>query len=93
MDGFYELIYLDEFARVGGGHVLGQVPVDSMALPPIIAHATPEVKAKARDWSQKMASAITECLVGTAMLMQMCVVVCMCVIDRRDGFEFLASPP
>jgi hypothetical protein len=48
VDGFFELIYLDEFARVGGGHVLGQVPVDSMALPPIIAYATPEIRAKAR---------------------------------------------
>jgi len=35
-DAFYELILLDELARVGGGAVLGQLGINSMALPPII---------------------------------------------------------
>ena len=35
-DAFYELIMLDEFARAAGGQVLGQLGINSMALPPII---------------------------------------------------------
>jgi len=34
-DAFYEIILVDEVARVGGG-VLGQLGINSMALPPII---------------------------------------------------------
>jgi alkylation response protein AidB-like acyl-CoA dehydrogenase len=35
-DAFYELILCDEFSRVGGGSVLGQMAINSMALPPIL---------------------------------------------------------
>lgn len=35
-DAFYELILWDEFARMGGGGVLGQMSINSMALPPIL---------------------------------------------------------
>ena len=35
-DAFYELIMLDEFARAAGGQVLGQLGINSMALPPVI---------------------------------------------------------
>lgn len=35
-DAFYELIMVDEMSRVGGGHVLGQAAINSMALPPIL---------------------------------------------------------
>lgn len=35
-DSFYELIFVDEMARMGGGGVLGQAAINSMALPPII---------------------------------------------------------
>jgi hypothetical protein len=34
-DAFYELVLADEFAR-GGGGVLAQSAIDSMALPPIL---------------------------------------------------------
>eukprot|EP00754_Rhynchopus_humris_P019422 Rhum_TRINITY_DN14641_c10_g1::Rhum_TRINITY_DN14641_c10_g1_i2::g.103182::m.103182 len=43
-DAFYELIFCDEMARHGQGGVLGQVGINSMALPPIIAHGTEEMK-------------------------------------------------
>jgi alkylation response protein AidB-like acyl-CoA dehydrogenase len=33
---FFELIRIDEFSRIGGGHILGQEAINSMALPPII---------------------------------------------------------
>eukprot|EP01064_Diplonema_japonicum_P009449 TRINITY_DN1693_c0_g3_i5.p1 TRINITY_DN1693_c0_g3~~TRINITY_DN1693_c0_g3_i5.p1 ORF type:complete len:415 (+),score=139.69 TRINITY_DN1693_c0_g3_i5:57-1301(+) len=39
-DAFYEMITIDELARVGGGSVLGQVGINSMALPPIVAYGT-----------------------------------------------------
>jgi alkylation response protein AidB-like acyl-CoA dehydrogenase len=35
-DPFHELIYLDEMARAGGGSVMGQAGINSMALPPIL---------------------------------------------------------
>eukprot|EP01061_Rhynchopus_euleeides_P026851 TRINITY_DN43721_c0_g1_i1.p2 TRINITY_DN43721_c0_g1~~TRINITY_DN43721_c0_g1_i1.p2 ORF type:complete len:415 (+),score=199.95 TRINITY_DN43721_c0_g1_i1:68-1312(+) len=44
-DSFYELIMLDEMARTGGGYVLGQLGIDSMALPPIVNYGTPKQKA------------------------------------------------
>eukprot|EP01095_Lingulamoeba_sp_RSL-Kostka_P014482 TRINITY_DN6325_c0_g1_i1.p1 TRINITY_DN6325_c0_g1~~TRINITY_DN6325_c0_g1_i1.p1 ORF type:complete len:417 (+),score=173.54 TRINITY_DN6325_c0_g1_i1:41-1291(+) len=34
-DSFYELILIDELSRIGGGGVLGQMGINSMALPPI----------------------------------------------------------
>eukprot|EP01062_Namystynia_karyoxenos_P073607 TRINITY_DN70409_c0_g1_i1.p1 TRINITY_DN70409_c0_g1~~TRINITY_DN70409_c0_g1_i1.p1 ORF type:complete len:420 (+),score=135.14 TRINITY_DN70409_c0_g1_i1:75-1334(+) len=43
-DAFYELIMVDELARAGGGNVLGQSGINSMALPPVIAAASEEVK-------------------------------------------------
>ena len=43
-DSFYELILLDEMARVGGGNVMGQLGINSMAIPPIIAHGNQKMK-------------------------------------------------
>lgn len=45
-DAFYELIAIDEMARVGGGSVLGQNGINSMALPPILRYASDEIKEK-----------------------------------------------
>ncbi|KAJ9454640.1 putative medium-chain specific acyl-CoA dehydrogenase [Diplonema papillatum] len=39
-DSFYELITLDEIARVGGGNILEQLGINSMALPPILSHGS-----------------------------------------------------
>jgi len=39
-DPFYELIACDEGARAGGGHVLGQNAINSMALPPILKYGS-----------------------------------------------------
>jgi alkylation response protein AidB-like acyl-CoA dehydrogenase len=44
-DAFYELILVDEISRVGGG-VLGQLGINSMALPPIIHFGTDYLKDK-----------------------------------------------
>ncbi len=46
VDAFFEMIYVDEFARVGGGHVMGQVAIDSMALPPITLFGSEYIKNK-----------------------------------------------
>jgi alkylation response protein AidB-like acyl-CoA dehydrogenase len=46
VDAFYELIYVDEFARCGGGYVMGQVAIDSMALPPILHYGSDYIKNK-----------------------------------------------
>merc|ERR1711985_181311 len=35
-DPFYEIVMIDEMARAGGGHVMGQGAINSMALPPIL---------------------------------------------------------
>ena len=43
-DAFHELILWDELARVGGGGVLGQLSINSMALPPIISAAPEHIK-------------------------------------------------
>jgi alkylation response protein AidB-like acyl-CoA dehydrogenase len=43
-DAFYELILNDELARAGGGNVLGQLSINSMALPPLIAGGHPDLK-------------------------------------------------
>jgi alkylation response protein AidB-like acyl-CoA dehydrogenase len=43
-DPFYELIMIDEMARMGGAHVLGQGAINSMALPPIIHHGSDYLK-------------------------------------------------
>jgi len=43
-DAFYELIMIDEIGRVGGGSVLGQNGINSMALPPIMKYASPYLK-------------------------------------------------
>lgn len=45
-DAFHELILWDELARVGGGGVLGQMGINSMALPPIMMFGSDEMKAK-----------------------------------------------
>eukprot|EP01065_Artemidia_motanka_P050173 TRINITY_DN8524_c0_g1_i1.p1 TRINITY_DN8524_c0_g1~~TRINITY_DN8524_c0_g1_i1.p1 ORF type:complete len:437 (+),score=143.42 TRINITY_DN8524_c0_g1_i1:57-1313(+) len=45
-DAFYELILLDEMSRVGGGNVLGQSAINSMALPPIVKYASKEIRDK-----------------------------------------------
>lgn len=43
-DAFYELILADELARIGGGGVLGQMAINSMALPPIINFGSEELR-------------------------------------------------
>jgi alkylation response protein AidB-like acyl-CoA dehydrogenase len=45
IDAFYELIYVDEMARATG-HVMGQIAIDSMALPPIIRFGSDFLKQK-----------------------------------------------
>jgi hypothetical protein len=40
------LILWDEIARSGGGSVLGQMGINSMALPPIIRYGSAEMKAR-----------------------------------------------
>jgi len=35
---------LDEFARLGGGSVLGQLGINSLALPPVINYGTQRIK-------------------------------------------------
>lgn len=44
-DAFYELILADELARCGGG-VLGQMAINSMAIPPILLTGSEEMKQK-----------------------------------------------
>ena len=44
IDAFYELIYVDEFARAAGGFIMGQVAIDSMAMPPIVAFGSDYIK-------------------------------------------------
>lgn len=43
-DAFHELILWDELARSGGGGALGQVAINSMALPPILLAGSPYLK-------------------------------------------------
>ena len=43
-DAFHELILWDELARVGGSGVLGQLSINSMALPPIINEGADHLK-------------------------------------------------
>ena len=43
-DAFYELIMVDEMARAGGGHVMGQGAINSMALPPILNYGSDYLK-------------------------------------------------
>ena len=43
-DAFHEMILWDEIARVGGASVMGQMSINSMALPPIINYGTEEMK-------------------------------------------------
>jgi acyl-CoA dehydrogenase len=43
-DAFHELIMWDELARSGGGGVLGQMAINSMALPPIIHYGSQYLK-------------------------------------------------
>ena len=43
-DAFYLLILLDEMARAGGGNVLQQMSVNSMALPPVLNAGTKFLK-------------------------------------------------
>ena len=38
------MILWDEIARVGGGSIMGQMSINSMALPPIINYGTEEMK-------------------------------------------------
>lgn len=45
-DAFYEVIAIDEFARVGGGSVLGGMSINSMALPPILNAGSDYLKTK-----------------------------------------------
>jgi len=42
-DPFYEMVLVDEMSRVGGG-VLGQLGINSMALPPIIKFGSDDMK-------------------------------------------------
>ncbi len=43
-DAFHEVILWDEMARMGGGGVLGQMSINSMALPPIIKYGADWMK-------------------------------------------------
>lgn len=43
-DAFHELVLWDELSRAGGGGVLGQLSIDSMALPPIIHYGSKYLK-------------------------------------------------
>lgn len=43
-DAFYELILNDEMSRTGGSGILGQLAINSMALPPLIAGGHPDLK-------------------------------------------------
>jgi len=43
-DPFYELIAIDELGRIGGGGVLGQMSINSMALPPISLYGSQYLK-------------------------------------------------
>ena len=45
-DAFYELISVDEMARLGGGGVLNQLGINSMALPPILHAGSDYLKNK-----------------------------------------------
>jgi len=45
-DAFHELILLDEMARMGGGWVLGQHGINSMALPPVLLAGSDAMKEK-----------------------------------------------
>jgi len=45
-DPFYEFIMCDEFSRLGGGAVLGQGAINSMALPPILSAGSEYLKQK-----------------------------------------------
>eukprot|EP00457_Paulinella_chromatophora_P006101 gb/GEZN01006119.1/.p1 GENE.gb/GEZN01006119.1/~~gb/GEZN01006119.1/.p1 ORF type:complete len:446 (-),score=98.63 gb/GEZN01006119.1/:323-1660(-) len=45
-DIFYELIIIDELARLGGGGVLNQLSINSMALPPILNFGSQDLKNK-----------------------------------------------
>jgi len=45
-DSFHEIILWDELARVGGGGVLGQMSINSMALPPIMKYGSQYLKDK-----------------------------------------------
>jgi len=48
-DAFYELIMCDEMSRIGGGGILGQAAINSMAMPPILNAGTPEMKRICRE--------------------------------------------
>eukprot|EP00931_Biecheleriopsis_adriatica_P069179 TRINITY_DN43055_c0_g1_i1.p1 TRINITY_DN43055_c0_g1~~TRINITY_DN43055_c0_g1_i1.p1 ORF type:complete len:434 (+),score=81.03 TRINITY_DN43055_c0_g1_i1:58-1359(+) len=43
-DSFHELIYLDELARAGPGGAMGQVGINSMALPPLLTAGNKHVQ-------------------------------------------------
>mmetsp|Transcript_4763 Transcript_4763/g.5889 ORF Transcript_4763/g.5889 Transcript_4763/m.5889 type:complete len:422 (+) Transcript_4763:122-1387(+) len=43
-DSFYEIILWDEMARCGGAGPLGQMSINSMALPPIIQYGSDQIK-------------------------------------------------
>lgn len=45
-DAFYELIMCDELARIAGGGVMGQLSINSMALPPIVMAGSKYLKDK-----------------------------------------------
>jgi len=46
-DSFHELVYLDELHRGSAGMALGQLGINSMALPPVLAHGSPKLQAVA----------------------------------------------
>ena len=43
-DAFHELLLWDELARAGGGGVLGQMSINSMALPPVMEHGSQRLR-------------------------------------------------
>jgi alkylation response protein AidB-like acyl-CoA dehydrogenase len=48
VDPFFELIMCDELARLAGGGVLGQLAINSMALPPILSVGSTYLKDKGK---------------------------------------------
>lgn len=87
-DPFYELIMIDEMARLGGGHVLGQSAINSMALPPIINHGSAFLKqlvVKDVVQGKKMIClAITEPTAGSDVAAIRCTAV-------RDGADYIVN--
>mmetsp|Transcript_113899 Transcript_113899/g.317163 ORF Transcript_113899/g.317163 Transcript_113899/m.317163 type:complete len:430 (-) Transcript_113899:70-1359(-) len=67
-DSFHELVYLDEIHRGSAGMALGQLPINSMALPPLLAYGAPHLRALAEPvmrGEKWLSLAISEPLAGS----------------------------